>query len=76
MAFRVVAFLAAVMSPLPWNVLLIAAAAFLPAIAVLLGNARDNSPAPVVGDDVVPDRPALGAGTVVPGEVDPEGGAR
>ncbi len=76
MAFRVVAFLAAVMSPLPWNVLLIAAAAFLPAIAVLLGNARDNSPAPVATDDDVPDRPALGAGTVVPGEVDPEGGVR
>ena len=37
---------------------------------------KHNSPAPVVGDDVVPDRPALGAGTVVPGEVDPEGGAR
>lgn len=70
MAFRVVFFLAAVVAPLPWNVVLFVAAALLPGIAVLLGNARDNRPEPTASP-VEAERPALTTGgtEVVAGEV-------
>lgn len=73
MAFRVAAFICAAFSPLPWNVVLIAAAALLPGIAVLFGNARDNHIGAVATDD--PSRPALETSPAIRGEVDPETGA-
>ncbi|MDN5571604.1 MAG: DUF3099 domain-containing protein [Propionibacteriaceae bacterium] len=70
MAFRVVTFLVALFSPLPWNVLLFLAAALLPAIAVLLGNARDNHLEPAMDPEPdAPARPALERGEVVHGDV-------
>lgn len=76
MVFRVAAFVGAFWSPLPWNIVLIAAAVFLPAIAVLLGNARDNS-LPAGPDAAEPPRPpALERVAVVRGEVAPDGGLR
>ena len=69
MMFRVVAFLAAVVSPAPWNLILFVAAAVLPAVAVLLGNAKDNRKPDLATDDVVTDRPALGSGEIVRGDV-------
>ena len=74
MLFRVVCFIAAVVAPIPWNVVLLIAAALLPGIAVLLGNARDNRPeAPVTFDeeDAAP-RLAITAGEVVKGDVEQE----
>ncbi|WP_232549414.1 DUF3099 domain-containing protein [Propioniciclava soli] len=72
MAFRVVAFLAGLFAPLPYNLLCFLAAALLPAIAVLLGNARDNHLEPTAPDaQQPPPQLALGAGDVVPGDVVP-----
>ncbi|MDO5533283.1 MAG: DUF3099 domain-containing protein [Propionibacteriaceae bacterium] len=75
MLFRVVCFLSAVAAPMPWNVVLFVAAALLPGIAVLLGNARDNRPATLVAhddDDADAPRLALTAGEVVRGDVERE----
>lgn len=47
MGVRVAAFLAAVVTPFPYNVVLLLSAAILPGFAVLLGNASDNHRAPV-----------------------------
>ena len=70
MLFRVVCFIAAVVAPIPWNVVLLIAAALLAGIAVLLGNARDNRPEPTASpDEDVPQRLELTAGEVVKGEV-------
>ncbi|MFP5416867.1 MAG: DUF3099 domain-containing protein [Actinomycetes bacterium] len=71
MGFRVACFLAGVLSPTPWNVVLFVAAAILPGIAVLFGNSRDNRPDPVapVDEDAVP--ALLPGGAVVRGEVVP-----
>ncbi len=41
MAVRVACFLAATVTPLPWNLILLVAAAVLPTIAVMLANAID-----------------------------------
>lgn len=70
MVFRVVFFLAAVVAPLPWNVVLFVAAALLPGIAVLLGNARDNRPEPTASplDEEAP-RLEITMGQVIEGEV-------
>ena len=68
MAFRVLAFIGAALTPLPWNLALIAAAVLLPAIAVLFGNARDNHIEAVARDDQSP--PAITSGPIIPGEVD------
>lgn len=73
MVFRVVCFLAAVVAPTPWNAVLFVAAALLPGIAVLLGNASDNRPAPLADEsEDAASRPALTAGGIVHGEVDDE----
>ena len=72
MLFRVLAFLGAAITPLPWNVLLIAAAAFLPGIAVLLGNMRDNRVAPTVTASDPVERPALESSEVVSGDIEEE----
>lgn len=41
MAVRVACFLAATVTPLPWNLVLLMAAAILPTLAVMLANAID-----------------------------------
>ncbi|CAL8972097.1 hypothetical protein PROP_00824 [Propionicimonas sp. T2.31MG-18] len=65
MAVRVACFIAATLTPLPWNLLLLLAAAVLPAIAVMLANAIDQRrpPEPPAPEPV--SRPELaGPGTV------------
>lgn len=42
MAVRVACFLAATVTPLPWNLILLVAAAVLPTVAVMLANAIDQ----------------------------------
>ncbi len=69
MVFRVVCFLSAVVAPTPWNVVLFVAAALLPGIAVLLGNARDNRPEPTASPDEGERRLELTTGEVIQGEV-------
>ncbi|MBN9103423.1 MAG: DUF3099 domain-containing protein [Propionibacteriaceae bacterium] len=46
MGVRVACFLAATVTPLPWNLLLLVAAAVLPTIAVMLANAVDQRTLP------------------------------
>lgn len=46
MAVRVACFIAATLTPLPWNLLLLLAAAVLPTIAVMLANAIDQRSLP------------------------------
>lgn len=71
MAFRVTAFLIAAIAPMPYNAVLFVAAAVLPGIAVLFGNAVDNRK-PTIAEDDEPDLsvPALPSGEIVRGEVD------
>lgn len=69
MGARVACFLAACFTPLPWNLLLLVAAAVLPALAVMLANAidlRSNPPQPPASGD---DRPALTSPRTLPGSV-------
>lgn len=69
MGFRVACFIGAIAAPLPWNVVLFVSAAIVPGVAVLLGNAKDNRPAPIVlPHDEVPHL-ALTAGEIVRGEI-------
>ena len=70
MGFRVVCFVAGALSPMPWAVVLLLAAAILPSIAVLLANAVDKHavPEPSLLDEDA-GRLALPSGVVVPGEV-------
>lgn len=69
MLFRVVCFIAAVVAPLPWNVVLFVAAALLPGIAVLLGNASDNRPEPTASPLDEAQRLELTTGEIIEGEV-------
>ncbi len=70
MAFRVAAFFAAVVTPLPWNIALLLAAAILPGLAVLLANAVDNRPDPPARP-LEEERPLeLTTGVVVQGSVE------
>ena len=66
MAVRVACFLAATVTPLPWNLLLLLAAAVLPTIAVMLANAIDQRLPAEVEPAGADGRPAL----PVPGTVD------
>lgn len=69
MALRVACFLAATVTPLPWNLGLLVAAAVLPALAVMLANAIDlRSAPPAPGSDDLT-RPALVSSQTVPGTV-------
>ncbi len=70
MAARVVCFLAATMTPLPWNLLLLLAAAVLPTVAVMLANAIDLR-RPVDTPEAEPSsaRPALTSADTLPGVV-------
>lgn len=72
MGFRVVCFIAGALSPMPWAIVLLLAAAILPSIAVLLANAVDRRSAvepALLSDDT--DRRALPSGEIIPGEVEP-----
>ncbi len=69
MAFRVVCFISAVFAPTPWNIVLFVAAALLPGIAVLLGNASDNRPEPTASGAEEAQRLEITTGEVVEGEV-------
>ena len=70
MAVRVACFLGGAFAPLPWNLVLFACAAILPAVAVILANAVDLRTAPGPSDDAPAGAPALTAGVVVDGDVD------
>ncbi|MCC6497063.1 MAG: DUF3099 domain-containing protein [Propionibacteriaceae bacterium] len=54
MAVRVACFLAATVTPLPWNLILLVAAAVLPTVAVMLANAIDQRRPP----DLEPPEPS------------------
>jgi hypothetical protein len=72
MALRVACFLAATLTPLPWNLLLLLAAAVLPTIAVMLANAIDQRQ-PVEPEAAEPlGLPELGSGETVKGSVEEE----
>lgn len=69
MAVRVVCFLTATVTPLPWNLILLVAAAVLPTIAVMLANAIDlrREPEPELQEPV--DLPALPSSEIIGGSV-------
>jgi hypothetical protein len=69
MAVRVLCFLAATLTPLPWNLLLLVAAAVLPTIAVMLANAIDQRRLPEP-EPAEAELPALPAGETIGGEVE------
>ena len=71
MAVRVACFLAATVTPLPWNLLLLLAAAVLPTIAVMLANAVDQRTVPEQETEVT-SRPELSGSGTVGGVVEPE----
>lgn len=72
MAVRVACFVGGMFAPLPWNVVMLLAAALLPGAAVLLANAVDNRKPPVVAAPESSVRLALTSGEVVRGEVEEE----
>lgn len=73
MAVRVACFIAATLTPLPWNLLLLVAAAVLPALAVMLANAIDLRSHPAAAaPEVDLARPALASPHTVPGSVEDE----
>ena len=71
MALRVVCFLSATITPLPWNLILLVAAAVLPTIAVMLANAIDlrREPEPELDSREPLDLPALPSSEIVGGSV-------
>jgi hypothetical protein len=71
MAVRVVCFLSATITPLPWNLILLVAAAVLPTIAVMLANAIDlrREPEPELDSREPLDLPALPSSEIVGGSV-------
>jgi hypothetical protein len=70
MGVRVACFLAATLTPLPWNLLLLLAAAVLPTIAVMLANAIDQRRLPEPESE--PGRPQLPGAETVGGTVEDE----
>jgi hypothetical protein len=69
MAVRVACFIAATVTPMPWNLLLLLAAAVLPTIAVMLANAIDQR-TPPAPEPAAPGRPELPGGETVGGTVE------
>ncbi|HSK33573.1 MAG TPA: DUF3099 domain-containing protein [Propionicimonas sp.] len=69
MAVRVACFLAATLTPLPWNLILLVAAAVLPTIAVMLANAIDLRREPEVETAEPMERPALPSAEIIGGSV-------
>lgn len=70
MAVRVVCFIAATMTPLPWNLLLLVGAAVLPTIAVMLANAIDQRAAALPTPEQAAPRLELDSGNTVGGTVE------
>ena len=68
MGVRVVCFLAATVTPMPWNFVLLVAAAILPTIAVMLANAIDLR-RPSEPEPAEPGQPALTSPDTVGGSV-------
>ena len=71
MAIRVVCFLAATITPLPWNLVLLGAAAVLPTIAEMLANAAAQRTLPEPEAEPA-ERPELPGPAVVRGGVEEE----
>jgi len=71
MGVRVACFIAATITPLPWNLLLLLAAAVLPAFAVMLANAIDQRSLPEP-EQAETERPALPGAETVGGTVEDE----
>lgn len=70
MAIRTLCFIGLVITPGPWRWLFIPGAAFLPAIAVVLGNVDDRrSPRPAEDHE---QRREIGPALTIPGEVEDE----
>lgn len=70
MAVRVACFLAATVTPLPWNLILLVAAAILPTLAVMLANAIDlRSPEELPAVPPPLTRAALASPDTLPGKV-------
>lgn len=71
MGVRVACFIAACATPLPWNLLLLVAAAILPALGVMLANAIDLRATPPQQASETPDadRPAIASPQTLPGSV-------
>ena len=69
MAVRVACFLAATVTPLPWNLLLLLASAILPTIAVMLANAVDQRRPPEVETPEPVDRAAITSAETIGGTV-------
>ncbi|WP_232505205.1 DUF3099 domain-containing protein [Acidipropionibacterium acidipropionici] len=68
MAIRTLCFIGLVITPSPWRWLFIPGAAFLPAIAVVLGNVDDRrSPQPTQDQDR---RREIGPSLTIPGELE------
>lgn len=68
MAVRVACFVGATVTPLPWNLILLLAAAVLPTVGVMLANAVDQR-SPQEPELAEPTRPALGSAETVAGSV-------
>jgi hypothetical protein len=71
MALRVACFIAATVTPLPWNLVLLVAAAILPTIAVMLANAIDQRAPEAVEPEPEP-RLELNSADTVSGTVEDE----
>ena len=69
MAVRVACFLAATVTPLPWNLMLLLATAVLPTIAVMLANAIDQRRPPEVEAPEPVDRIAITSAETIGGTV-------
>ncbi|WP_353081678.1 DUF3099 domain-containing protein [Tessaracoccus lapidicaptus] len=69
MGVRTACFLAFLVVPGWWKIAALAAAALLPAFAVLFANNADHRPPPAVRPDE-PARPAISGGQIVPGSVE------
>lgn len=70
MAIRTACFIGLVITPSPWRWLFIPGAAFLPVIAVVIGNVDDRRTASTTPD--AQGRRELGPAVTIPGEVDEE----
>ncbi|WP_257477514.1 DUF3099 domain-containing protein [Acidipropionibacterium jensenii] len=73
MAIRTVCFIGLVLAPSPWRWFFVPGAAFLPAIAVLLGNVDDRRSATVGRAGQPGAVPELGSAVTIPGQLVEEG---
>lgn len=69
MAIRTVCFIGLVVTPSPWRWLFIPGAAFLPAIAVVLGNLDDRRTTTVDGSEGSSAAREIGSALTIPGQL-------